>query len=186
MGSGQGRWAGFERINYKRAGDGVLIDIIACPQSAAILAGKLRCDDTDQIPDMTNGDVSRLHRRCLYLLSKPHLKGKFRTVHHDNLFTSLKFAWYAWKLYGFHTNACVRQTGLLLEAIQRKRQEKRQGGGTEGKRWVWAGHPGSCRFRCLRAARRGGVLVRLRHAPSQVYDHQVREERVRDADKEGV
>jgi len=58
-----------------------------------LITFKFRCDDTAHIPGRI-ADLSRLHNRCLSMLRKPCLARLWRTYFHDNLFSSIKMAFY--------------------------------------------------------------------------------------------
>ncbi len=82
------------RIKYKREGDGVLVEAICDAVTGALLTFKFRCDDMKNLPD-TIDDLSPLHNRCIYLMDQLHLSGVWREYYCDNLFTTVKFAFYA-------------------------------------------------------------------------------------------
>jgi hypothetical protein len=52
--------------------------------------------------------LATLHLRCLGLIDRPCVRGKWRTVWMDNLFTSLRFAYYAHTLTGCHIAGLCR------------------------------------------------------------------------------
>ena len=112
------------RIKYKREGDGILLDAVCCPQTGALITFKLRADDTAQIEDPTNGDVSPTTVRCLSLLRKPCVGGKWRVIYMDNLFTSLKMAFYAFFFLRRPDHRCYTCRARLRRRGQTGRAEK--------------------------------------------------------------
>ena len=113
------------RIKYKREGDGILMDAICCPDTGALITFKLRSDDTKQITDPTGGDLSPSHIRCLHLLQRPCVAGKWRVCYADNLFTSVKFCWYAWLFAAVLFTGVIRAgRGFAKEAEQEEMKRK--------------------------------------------------------------
>mgnify|MGYP003959127373 CR=1 FL=1 len=84
---------GKSRIKYKKEGDGIIIDAVCDGKTGALITFKFRCDDTAHIPGRI-ADLSPLHNRCLSMLRKPCLARLWRTYFHDNLFSSIKMAFY--------------------------------------------------------------------------------------------
>ena len=103
-----------DTIKYKREGDGFLLDAVCSSIEGAMVTFRPRADPPEQL----RRDYSRiyeaapelapLHLRCLGLLDRPCLRGQWRTIWMDNLFTSLRFAYYAHMLTGCHITGLCR------------------------------------------------------------------------------
>lgn len=112
----QGRFAAASRIKYKRAGDGMLLDGVACAETGYLFSFWPRADPTlsgdrgASLPD----ELSPLGKRCLYLLTHEELANANRHVYCDNLFTSLKFAYHVREKAGMHLTGVARMNGRGL------------------------------------------------------------------------
>lgn len=112
--STQTSFKGKETIKYKAAGDGILKDAVADSTCGALFTFLFRKDSAIQMrerdPEIFDAapELSPLHFRCLILYRRPCLRGKWRTAWMDNLFPSLRFAYYMHKLAGTHITGLVR------------------------------------------------------------------------------
>ena len=102
-----------DTIKYKKEGDGVLNDAICTSVEGALVTFDFRKDSVQMLrrkyPAVYAAakELSPLHLRCLGLLTRPCIKGKWRTIWMDNLFPSLRFFYYA------HTLAQTHMCGLF-------------------------------------------------------------------------
>jgi hypothetical protein len=108
--------AGKTRITYKREGDGMLLDAICDSETGALITFKFRTDDPEGIP--SRPDCSNLINRCMFMINKPFIAGQWRHCVCDNLYSSIKFNWYAWKEAKVLMTQVVRDgRGFSLEAL---------------------------------------------------------------------
>lgn len=112
----QGRFAGASRIKYKREGDGVLLDAIACAETAYLFTFWPRADPLLPGPrvDALPTDLSPLGRRCLFMLGHRGVAKAWRHVYCDNLFTSLKFGYYVHSCTSTYLTGVCRMSGRGL------------------------------------------------------------------------
>ena len=109
----QCKFKGKDKIKYKKEGDGVLNDAICTSVEGALITFRFRKDTVGMLrkshPDVYAAakELQPLHLRCLGLLTRPCIKGKWRTIWMDNLFPSLRFFYYA------HTLAKTHMCGLF-------------------------------------------------------------------------
>ena len=112
--SSQCKFRGKETIKYKAAGDGILGDGLCGSSSGALFTFTFRKDPFSKLkrdnPMIAAAapELSALHLRCLGLFSRPCVAGKWRIAWMDNLFLSLRFAWYANKLCKVHITGLSR------------------------------------------------------------------------------
>ena len=103
-----------DTIKYKREGDGFLLDAVCSSVEGAMATYRPRADaveclrqDYKRIHESAP-ELAPLHLRCLGLLDRPCIRGKWRTIWMDNLFTSLRFCYYAHTLTGCHITGLCR------------------------------------------------------------------------------
>ena len=108
-----------DKIKYKREGDGFLFDVICSSIEGALITFRSRRDTVESLRrdhqrlHAAAPELAPLHLRCLGLLDRPCVRGKWRTLWMDNLFTSLRFAYYAQELTGCHiAGLCRAQRGV--------------------------------------------------------------------------
>ena len=103
-----------DTIKYKREGDGFLLDAVCSSVEGAMATYRLRADSVDRLRQdyrhiyEAAPELAPLHLRCLGLLDRPCIRGKWRTMWMDNLFTSLRFCYYAHTLTGCHITGLCR------------------------------------------------------------------------------
>ena len=139
----QTSFAGKETIKFKVEGDGVMVDALCDSPTGALFTYRFRKDllarmrrDDGEVHESAP-ELSPLHERCLILMRRPCVRGKWRTAWMDNLFPSLRFSFYASKLAKFHTVGIVRgKRGFPLCAWQpviKKKAEEARAKGTVKK-----------------------------------------------------
>jgi len=103
-----------EPVKYKKAGDGFVMDAVCDSTTGAMFTFIFRKVSVDQLrardPEVFAAapELSPLHFRCLILFRRPCLRGQWRTAWMDNLFPSLRFAYYMHKLAETHITGLVR------------------------------------------------------------------------------
>ena len=104
----QCKFRGKDKIKYKKEGDGVLNDAICTSVEGALITFCFRKDSLQRLRKSNPAiyasakELSPLHLRCLGLLNRPCIKGKWRTIWMDNLFPSLRFFYYGHTLTKTH------------------------------------------------------------------------------------
>ena len=123
--STQCKFQGKETIKYKAAGDGILGDGLCGSTTGALFTFTFRKDPVEKLrrdnPEIAAAapELSPLHLRCLGLFSRLCVRGKWRTAWMDNLFPSLRFAWYTHKMFQVHITGLSRHNrGFPLCAWQ--------------------------------------------------------------------
>ena len=110
----QTSFQGKEKIKFKVEGDGILADAVCDSTTGALITFRFRKDSLAMMkaadPEIfvQAPELSPLHFRCLALLRRPCVRGKWRTAWMDNLFPSLRFAFYLHKLAGVHLTGLTR------------------------------------------------------------------------------
>jgi hypothetical protein len=110
----QGAFEGKEKIKFKREGDGILFDALCTSVEGALVTFRARKDTVESLRRdhatiyAAAPELATLHLRCLGLLNRPCVRGRWRSIWMDNLFTSLRFAFYASKLTRCHITGLCR------------------------------------------------------------------------------
>ena len=104
----QCKFRGKDKIKYKKEGDGVLNDAICTSVEGALITFCFRKDSLQRLRKSNPAiyasakELSPLHLRCLGLLNRSCIKGKWQTIWMDNLFPSLRFFYYGHTLTKTH------------------------------------------------------------------------------------
>ena len=149
----QCKFKGKETIKYKREGDGVLNDAVCTSIEGALITFHFRKDSLQRLRN-SNADIfaaakelSPLHLRCLGLLNKPCIKGKWRTIWMDNLFPSLRFFYYGHILTQTHMCGLFRANrgfpACAWQKVEKRASEAKRLKGTVKKASLLNGNFGA-------------------------------------------